>query len=64
MYIQISIYFEKSNIYNMPQLIPFYFLNQAVFVFFLLSILIFVFSKYILPRILELYISRNEINKI
>ena len=48
----------------MPQLIPFYFLNQAVFVFFLLSLLIFIFSKYILPRILELYITRVEINKI
>ena len=33
----------------MPQLIPFYFINQLSFSFLTLLVLIYVFSKYILP---------------
>jgi len=33
----------------MPQLIPFYFINQLSFSFLTLLALIYVFSKYILP---------------
>jgi F-type H+-transporting ATPase subunit 8 len=34
----------------MPQLVPFYFLNQLSFAFLLLMILLYVASKYILPN--------------
>lgn len=37
----------------MPQLVPFYFINQVTFAFAIIAILIFVFSKYILPRFLH-----------
>ena len=49
--------FLESNI-NMPQLIPFYFINQLVFSFLTLLALIFVFSKYILPLYFSLQVIR------
>lgn len=47
----------------MPQLIPFYFLNQLSFSFLTLLVLIYVFSKYILPlftfqQVLRMYITK------
>ena len=33
----------------MPQLVPFYFVNQVTFAFIILLLLIYIFSKYILP---------------
>nr|AQU12796.1 ATP synthase subunit 8 [Thelephora ganbajun] len=47
----------------MPQLIPFYFLNQLSFSFLTLLVLIFVFSKYILPlftfqQVIRMYITK------
>jgi F-type H+-transporting ATPase subunit 8 len=33
----------------MPQLIPYYFLNQVIFTLILIVILVYIFSKYILP---------------
>ena len=47
----------------MPQLIPFYFINQLVFSFLTLLALIYVFSKYILPsfayqQVVRLYITK------
>ena len=47
----------------MPQLIPFYFINQLVFSFLALLALIFVFSKYILPlftfqQVVRMYITK------
>ena len=47
----------------MPQLIPFYFLNQLSFSFLTLLVLIYVFSKYILPlftfqQVIRLYITK------
>lgn len=42
----------------MPQLVPFFFINQISFGFLTLFILIFICSKYILPTYLKLYISR------
>ena len=47
----------------MPQLVPFYFLNQLSFAFLTLIILIFVLSKYILPlftyrNVVRLYITK------
>lgn len=49
---------------NMPQLVPFFFINQVVFTFSALVILIYIFSKYILPNVVRLFITRNFINKI
>ena len=47
----------------MPQLIPFYFLSQLSFSFLTLLILIYVFSKYILPlftfqQVIRMYITK------
>jgi F-type H+-transporting ATPase subunit 8 len=48
----------------MPQLVPFYFLNQVTFAFVLLVIMVFVLSKYILPRFVRLFITRIFISKL
>jgi len=50
----------------MPQLIPFYFLNQLSFSFLTLMALIFIFSKYILPlftfqQVIRMYITKLTI---
>lgn len=47
----------------MPQLIPFYFINQLSFSFLTLLVLIYVFSKYILPlftfqQVIRMYITK------
>nr|WUR10609.1 ATP synthase F0 subunit 8 [Elmerina hispida] len=42
----------------MPQLIPFYFINQLVFSFLTLLALIYVFSKFILPLFFSLQVIR------
>ena len=47
----------------MPQLIPFYFLNQLSFSFVTLLVLIYIFSKYILPlytfqQVIRMYITK------
>jgi len=54
----------KSLKKKMPQLVPFYFINQVTFAFVLLIIMIYVFSKYILPRFVRLFISRMFISKL
>ena len=54
---------EKINII-MPQLIPFFFVNQVVFTFVILTILVYAFSKYILPKFVRTFISRIYINKL
>ena len=48
---------------KMPQLIPFYFLNQLSFSFLTLLSLIYIFSKYILPlftfqQVIRMYITK------
>nr|YP_009629588.1 ATP synthase F0 subunit 8 [Lecanora saxigena]QBP39473.1 ATP synthase F0 subunit 8 [Lecanora saxigena] len=48
----------------MPQLVPFYFLNQITFVFILLIFMVYVFSKYVLPRFLRLFTIRISISRI
>ena len=48
----------------MPQLVPFYFINEVVFAFSVIVIVLYVLSKYILPRIINLFISRLFINII
>ena len=48
----------------MPQLVPFFFVNQVVFAFVTLTVLIYAFSKYILPRFVRIFLSRLYINKL
>ena len=48
----------------MPQLVPFYVLNQLSFVLFGLFVLIFLFSRYILPAFVELNVVRLYITKL
>ena len=48
----------------MPQLTPFYYMNEIVFAFSIIVILLYILSKYILPRIVRLFLSRMFINKI
>ena len=48
----------------MPQLIPFYFMNEVTFAFTILPLLIYVFSKYILPNRLRLYAARLATSKL
>ncbi len=48
----------------MPQLVPFYFVNEVTFTFAILPLLIYVFSKYILPRNLRLYAARLFTSKL
>lgn len=49
----------------MPQLIPFYFVNQLSFLLLTLVVLIYVLSKYILPaftlqQVIRLYIKKLD----
>jgi F-type H+-transporting ATPase subunit 8 len=48
----------------MPQLVPFFFVNQVVFTFTALVIMIYLSSKYILPKFVRTYLSRIYISKI
>ncbi|KAF7845712.1 hypothetical protein BT93_L1028 [Corymbia citriodora subsp. variegata] len=48
----------------MPQLIPFFFVNQVTFNFLFLTIIIYMFTKYILPRFVRLFKSRLHINSL
>jgi len=48
----------------MPQLVPFYFVNQVTFAFILLVAMIYLFSKYILPRFVRLFLARLFISKL
>jgi len=48
----------------MPQLVPFYFTNQVVIAFVLLTVIIYVFTKYILPTNVSTFISRIYVSKI
>ena len=42
---------------EMPQLIPFYFVNEVTFTFAVIAISVYMLSKYILPRFVRLFIS-------
>jgi len=48
----------------MPQLVPFYFLNQVSYGFLLIFITIFVLSKYLLPLTLRLQFARTVLSKL
>ena len=49
---------------KMPQLIPFFFVNQVIFNFSLLLFIIYMFTKYILPRFVRLFLSRTYLSKL
>lgn len=48
----------------MPQLVPFYFINQISFAFILLIVMVYILSKYILPRFVRLFLTRVVISKL
>lgn len=48
----------------MPQLVPFYFINEVSFAFIIIIVMIYVFSKYILPGFVRLFISRVFISHL
>ncbi len=48
----------------MPQLVPFYFVNEVTFTFLTLIVIIYLFSKYILPRMIRLFSTRLFISKL
>lgn len=48
----------------MPQLVPFYFINEVTFTFITLLVLIYLFSKFLLPKLILLFTSRSFITKL
>ncbi|YCL22023.1 F1F0 ATP synthase subunit 8 (mitochondrion) [Komagataella phaffii] len=48
----------------MPQLVPFYFLNQLTYGLLLIYLILVLVSTKILPYIIELYIIRMTISKL
>jgi F-type H+-transporting ATPase subunit 8 len=48
----------------MPHLGPFYYTPEVMFAFAVLVLILYISSKYILPRIMRLFLSRTFINKI
>ena len=48
----------------MPQLLPFFFVNQVLFSFALIGIILYALSKYILPRFVRLFKSRLHAKNI
>ena len=48
----------------MPQLVPFYFINEVTFTFAIIAITVYMLSKYILPRFVRLFLSRTFISKL
>jgi len=57
-------YDNNFKISNMPQLVPFYFINEVTFAFLIIATLIYVFSKYALPRFVRLFATRTFISKL
>jgi F-type H+-transporting ATPase subunit 8 len=48
----------------MPQLVPFYYMNEVFFTFVVIVAILYILSNYVLPRIVRLFISRLFIDKI
>ena len=48
----------------MPQLVPFYYMNEVFFTFIVIVGILYILSNYVLPRIVRLFISRMFIKKI
>ncbi|KAF2398535.1 hypothetical protein EJ06DRAFT_532269 [Trichodelitschia bisporula] len=49
---------------GMPQLVPFYFVNEATVAFICLPALIYLFSKYLLPQRVRVMAARLFISKL
>nr|YP_009110275.1 ATPase subunit 8 [Geotrichum candidum]CDI44092.1 ATPase subunit 8 [Geotrichum candidum] len=49
---------------KMPQLVPFYFLNQMMYGYTVLLMLMYVSSKFMLPRMLNMFLSRMFMTKL
>lgn len=62
--IKYVLYISPIFLLNMPQLTPFYYMNEIVFAFAIIILVLYILSKYILPRIVRLFLSRMFINKI
>ena len=48
----------------MPPLSPFYVLNELTFTFAILTVTIYITTKYLLPRFVRLFLSRTLISKL
>jgi F-type H+-transporting ATPase subunit 8 len=48
----------------MPQLIPFFFVNETTVAFILLPSLIYIMTKYVLPQRMRLFAARLFISKL
>nr|YP_009370106.1 ATP synthase subunit 8 [Phyllopsora corallina]ARQ15980.1 ATP synthase subunit 8 [Phyllopsora corallina] len=48
----------------MPQLVPFYFMNETIFAFCLITLMLYVFSKHILPNFVRLLSTRFLVCKL
>lgn len=48
----------------MPQLVPFYYVNEITFTFAILAATVYILSKYILPRFVRLFLARTFISKL
>jgi F-type H+-transporting ATPase subunit 8 len=48
----------------MPQMLPFFFVNETVFAFTLIPLMIYVFAKYILPQRVRTRAARLFISKL
>lgn len=55
---------NNSKYIKMPQLIPFYFVNQITFVILTLFIITYVLSIYILPLFVNLFVTRVYVTKL
>jgi F-type H+-transporting ATPase subunit 8 len=49
---------------HMPQLTPFYFVNEVVFAFAIIVLTLYLLSKYVLPRFVRLFLARTFISKL
>jgi len=49
---------------KMPQLVPFFFINEVTFTFIVIIITVYFLSKYIFPRFIRLFLSRTFISKL
>ena len=48
----------------MPQLVPFFFVNEITFTFAIIALTVYLLSKFILPRFVRLFLSRTFILKV
>jgi F-type H+-transporting ATPase subunit 8 len=48
----------------MPQLVPFFFINEITFTFFIVIVAIYLFSSYILPGFVSLNVARKYISEL